>query len=72
MLVQNFFLLIPQLHQFGNLLVDELLLDELLFLKPLGFLSLFEMVESIFLSGILLDSLFLLLLFDGNLLLYLE
>ena len=71
LLVEDLLLLIPQLHEFCDLLVDQLLLDELLGLESFGLLCLLEMFQGISLLGILLDPLLFLLLFDGDLLLYL-
>jgi len=72
LLVQNFLLLVSELHQLSNLFVHQFLLDFLFGFESFGLLGLLKMLKSLLLGGVLLDALFFLLLFDGDFLLYLE
>ena len=72
LLVEDLLFLVSKLHELGNLFIHKLLLDLLLCLEPLGLLGLLQVLESLLLGSILLDSLLLLLLLDGDLLLDLQ
>jgi hypothetical protein len=65
--VEDFFLLVSDLHEFFNLTVDKLLSDSLLMLETFFFLSLFEVVKCFLFLAVFHDAAFFLLLFYSNL-----
>ena len=72
LLIEHLFLLIPHLHEFSDLPVNQLLLRGLFGGEPLLRLGLFEVLQGLSLLLILNDLVFFLLLLDGDLLLNLN